>query len=75
MKLSDKYDSLLERHMTLEDTHKELLAVLRSVHDCATPREAKELDWMAARDPKGIDCAQSIFITPAVWAKIKHHLT
>lgn len=67
MKLSDKYDALLARHMTLEDTCSELASVLRAVRACAKPKEAKELDEMVERDPHGTDSALAIMITPAVW--------
>lgn len=56
--LSAKYDGLLQRHMALED------------QSCAKPKEANELDEMAARDPEGTDSALAIMITPAVWNSI-----
>lgn len=74
MKLSDKYDALLQRHLDLEDRCKALADVVRSVHACAKPREAKELDEMVRRDPAGTDSALAIMITPAVWNSIKRHL-
>lgn len=70
MRLSDKYDALLARHMALKDTCSELAGVLRAVRACAKPKEAKELDEMVARDPHGTDSALAIMITPAVWSAL-----
>jgi cell division septum initiation protein DivIVA len=70
MKLTDKYDALLQRHMDLEDENKALRRALSAVRSSATPKEAGELDSMVAEDANATDCARAIMITPAVWSAI-----
>lgn len=70
MKLTEKYDALLQRFMALEDQNKALRHTLEAVRACATPKEARELDSMIAEDAKTTDSARAIMITPAVWSAI-----
>lgn len=70
MKMTDKYDALLQRFMALEDENKALRLALQAVRACATPKEAFDLDSMAVEDASSTDCARAIMITPAVWSAI-----
>jgi hypothetical protein len=55
--------------MELEDENKVLRSTVAAAHACATAKEAAELESLVAEYGNATDCARSIMITPAVWAR------